>query len=224
MECSIPGFPVLHYLLEFAQTHVHWVSDAIQPSHPLLPSSPAFNLPQHQGLFQWVRSSYQVAKVSEIQLQPQSFQWTPELISFRIDWFDVLAVQGSLKSLLQHHSSKASILWRSAFFMVQLSHLYTTTGKTINKYNFLLKSKINKAFCWNPKGHGHVLQVSPGLRIIKCIHGIDLTQNGAAEHRRVKLKTGLWKLFKWSIGRKWLKKMNRISVTCEIISSCLIYV
>ena len=82
--------------------------------------------------------------MSEIQLQPQSFQRIPQLISFRIDWFDVLAVQGSLKSLLQHHSSKVSILWRSAFFMVQLSHLYMTTGKTINKYNFLLNSKINK--------------------------------------------------------------------------------
>ena len=76
MDCSMPGFPVFHYLLEFAQTHVHWVSDAIQPSHPLSsPSPPALNLSQHQGLFQWVSSSHQVAKVLEFQLQHQSFQW-----------------------------------------------------------------------------------------------------------------------------------------------------
>ena len=76
MDCSTPGFPVHHQLLEFAQTHVHWVSDAIQPSHPLSsPFPPALNLSQHQGLFQWVSSSHQVAKVLEFQLQHQSFQW-----------------------------------------------------------------------------------------------------------------------------------------------------
>ena len=76
MDCSTPGLPVHHQLLEFTQTHVHWVSDAIQPSHPLSsPSPPAFNLSPHQGLFQWVSSSHQVAKVLEFQLQHQSFQW-----------------------------------------------------------------------------------------------------------------------------------------------------
>ena len=76
MDCNVPGFPVHHYLLDFAQTHVHWVSDAIQPSHPLSPPSPpAFNLSQHRGLFQWVISSNQVAKVLKLQLQHQSFQW-----------------------------------------------------------------------------------------------------------------------------------------------------
>ena len=76
MDCSTPGFPVHRQLPEFTQTHVHWVSDAIQPSHPLsFPSPPALNLSQHQGLFQWVSSSYQVAKVLEFQLQYQSFQW-----------------------------------------------------------------------------------------------------------------------------------------------------
>ena len=76
MDCSTPGFPVHHQLLEFTQTYVHWVGDAIQPSHPLLsPSPPAFNLSQHQGLFKWVSSSHQVAKVLEFQLQYQSFQW-----------------------------------------------------------------------------------------------------------------------------------------------------
>ena len=77
MDCSMPGFPVHHQLPEFTQTHVHWISDAIQPSHPLsIPSPPAFNLSQHQGLFKWVSSSHQVAKVLEFQLQHQSVQWT----------------------------------------------------------------------------------------------------------------------------------------------------
>ena len=111
MDCSIPGFPVHHQLPEVAQTHVHWVSDAIQPSHPLSsPSPPVFNLSQYQGLFQWVSSSHQVAKVLEFQLQHQSFQWIFGTDSFRTDWLDLLAVQGTLKSLLQHHSSKA-LLW-----------------------------------------------------------------------------------------------------------------
>ena len=103
-----------------------------QPSHPLSPSSPlALNLSQHQSLFQWVGSLHQVAKLLELQLQHQSLHEYSGLISFRIEWFD-LAVQGALKSLLQHHSSKASILWYSAFFTVQLSQPYMTTGKTID--------------------------------------------------------------------------------------------
>ena len=129
INCSMPGLPVNHQLLEFTQTHVHWVGDAIQPSRPLSsPYSPAFNLSQHQGLFKWVSSSHEVAKILEFQLQHQSFQWTPGLISLRMDWLDLLAVQGTLKSLLQHHSSKAPILQHSAFFTVQLSHPYMTTG------------------------------------------------------------------------------------------------
>ena len=120
VSCIMPGFSVLRYLPEFAQMHVHWVRDAIQPLDPLLPPSFGLNLSQHQGLFQWVSSSHQVAKVLELQLQHQSFQWISGLISFRIDCFDLLAVQGTLKSLLQHHISRASVLWCSAFFMVQL--------------------------------------------------------------------------------------------------------
>ena len=129
MNCNVPGSLVLHCLLEFARIHVHRVSDAIQPSHPLSPPSPpAFNLSQHQGLFQWVSSSHQVAKVLELQHQ-YSNEYSG-LISFRIDWLDLLAVHGTLKNLLQHHSSKASILRHLAFFIVQLSHPYMTTGKT----------------------------------------------------------------------------------------------
>ena len=117
MDCSTPGFPVLHHLPKFAQTHVHWVGDAIQPSQPLLsPSPPALNLSQHQGLFQWVCSSHQVAKVLELQLKHQSSNLYSGLSSFRIDWFDFLVVQRTLKSLLLHtvksfNSSMLSLLY-----------------------------------------------------------------------------------------------------------------
>ena len=144
MDWSTPGFSVYHQFLELTQTHVHPVGDSIQPSHPLSSPSPlAPNLSQHQGLFQWVSSSHQVAKVLELQLQHQSFQWIFRTDSSRMDWLDPLAVQGTLKSLLQHHNSKASILWHSAFFIVQLSHLYMTTGKTIalNRWTFVDKVK-----------------------------------------------------------------------------------
>ena len=127
MNRSVPGLPVHHQLPESAQTHVHRVSDAIQPSHPLLsPSPPAPNPSQHQSLFQWVNSSYEVASFS---ISPSKEH--PGLISFRMDWLDLFAVQGTLRSLLQHHSSKASILQCSAFFTVQLSHPYITIVKTI---------------------------------------------------------------------------------------------
>ena len=118
MNCSMPGFPVHDQLLELAQTHhVHRVCDAIQPSHPLSsPSPPAFNLSQHQGLFQWVSSLHQVAKILEFQLQasvlPNEYSG---LSSFRMDWFDLLAVPGTLRNLLQHHSSKYQL------FSAQLS-------------------------------------------------------------------------------------------------------
>ena len=131
MDRSKPGFPVHHQLPELAQTHVHWVSDTIQPYHSLLsPCPPAFNLSQHQGLFQWVSSYIRWPKYWSFSFSISPSNEYSGLISFRIDWFDVLAVQGTLKSLLQHHSSKAPIFWCSAFFMVQLSHPYMTTGKT----------------------------------------------------------------------------------------------
>ena len=131
-DCSTPGLPVHPQLLGLAQTQVHWVSDAVQPSHPLSsPSPPSFNLSQQQGLFKWVNSSHQMPKYWSFSFSISLSSEHPELISFRMDWLDLLAVQGTLKSLLQHHSSKASILQCSAFFIVQLSHLYMTTGKTI---------------------------------------------------------------------------------------------
>ena len=113
MNCSTPGSSVLHCLLEFAQIHVHWVGDAIQPSHPL-PHPFALNLSQHQGLFQWVGSLHQVAKVLELQLQHQTLQWI-----FRVDFLAVQRILKSLLSLLQHNS-KTSIFRCSAFFEVQL--------------------------------------------------------------------------------------------------------
>ena len=119
MDCSTPGFPVHHQLPELIQIHVCWVSDAIQPSHPLSsPSPPTFNLSQHQGLFQWVGFLHQVAKVQY-----------PGLISVRIDWFDLLAVQGTFTSHLQHHSSKASILRHSTFFMGSIPGLGRSPGE-----------------------------------------------------------------------------------------------
>ena len=106
MPCSTPGFPVLHQHPKLAQTNVHWVGDAIQPS--TLPSpSPAFNLSQHQGLFQWVSPLHQVAKYWSFNLSIDPSNEYSRLISFRIAWFDLLEVQGGFKSLLQHHSSKA---------------------------------------------------------------------------------------------------------------------
>ena len=122
-DCSTPGFPVHHHLLELAQTHVHWVSDAIQPSHSLSSPSPPAVFSNELALhIRWPKYWSFSSSISP------SNEYSG-LISFRIDWFDLLAVQRSLKSLLQHHSSKASILWLSAF-MVHLSHPYMTTGKT----------------------------------------------------------------------------------------------
>ena len=115
---------------------VHWVSEAIQPFHPLSSLSPlALNLSQHQGLFQGVHSSHQVAKVLEFSFSISPSNEYSGLISFRMDWFDLLTVLRTLKSLLQRHGSKASILQSSASFMVQLSHPYMTTGKTIGRSN-----------------------------------------------------------------------------------------
>ena len=131
MDCSTPGFPVHHQLPEFTQTHVHHVNDAIQPSHPL---SSLFLLPL---IFPSIRgfSNESLLPSRGPNYQSFSFNISPSneysgLISFRMDWLDLPGVQGTLKSLLQHHNSKASILWFSAFLIVQLSHPYMTTGKT----------------------------------------------------------------------------------------------
>ena len=141
---SMPGLPVPHHIVEFAQVHVHWISDAIQLSDPLSPSSPsAFNLSQHQSLFQWVGCSHQLVKVLELHLQHHSFQWVFRVdLLFKVNWFDLLAVQGTLKSILQPHSSIASIFGLSALFLVQLSHPYMTTGKTMAFTIWTFASKV----------------------------------------------------------------------------------
>ena len=132
MECSTPGFPVHVQLLELTQTHVHWVSDVIQPSHPLLSASPAaFNLSQHQGLLQWVSSLYKVAKLLEASASASVLPMNIQ------DWFS-LGLTGlislhykGLSRVFSNSSPKVTILWHSSIFMVQLSHTYMTTGKTI---------------------------------------------------------------------------------------------
>ena len=143
MNRSTPGLPVHHQLPEFTQTHVHRVSDAIQPSHPLSSlSPPAPNPSQYQSLFQWVNSSHEVAKVLSFSFSIIPSKEIPGPISFRMDLLDLLAVRGTLKSLLQHHTSKASILQCSAFFTVQLSHPYMTTGKTISLTRQIFVGKV----------------------------------------------------------------------------------
>ena len=132
---------VLHCVQGLLNLMHIWVNDVIQPSLSLSPPYSSFNLSQHQSLFQWTGSSHQVSK--ELEIQHQSFQRIFRVDSFRIDWFDLLAIQGTFKSLLQYHNSKASILQHSAFF--QLSHLYMSTRKTtaLTKRTF-----VGKGLCW----------------------------------------------------------------------------
>ena len=142
MDSSMPGSSFLYYLPEFAQIHVHWVmlSNHLILCQPLSPF--AFTLSQYQDLFQWVDSSHQAAKVLELQLQHQSCEWILR-VDFLQDWLVWSSCSPqTLKSLLQHHNSKASILWCLAFFMVRLSHLYITTGKTIALTMQIFDSKV----------------------------------------------------------------------------------
>ena len=146
MNCSTPGLPVHHQLPEFTQTHVHWVSDAIQPSHPLSSPSPALNISQHQRLFKWVSSSHQVVKVLEFHLQHQFFQW-----AFRTE-FLLDGLVGSPCSprdsqeyspTPQFKSISSSVL---NFFVVQLSHPYMTTGKTMALTSQTFVEKVMSLF------------------------------------------------------------------------------
>ena len=141
MDCSTPGFPVHHQLPEPAQTHVHQVSEAIQPAHPLSSPYPPAIFPSR------VFSNESVFRMRWPKYWSFSFNISPSnehpgLISFRMDWLDLLAVQGTLQSLLQHHGSKASVLQCSDFFIVQLSHPYMTTGKTIALTRWTFVGKV----------------------------------------------------------------------------------
>ena len=206
MDYRMLGFPVLHQLPESTQTHVHRVGDAIQPSHPLSSPPPsAFNLSQHQGLFQWVRFSHQMAKVLEFQLQHQSFLMNEysRLISFRTDWFDLPAVQGTHKSLLQHQSSKASIHRCSAFFIVQLSHPYMITGKR-NAYNsFGKESACNAGDVGSILGSGR----SSGKRI-----GYPLQYSGASLVAHLRCRRPRFDL--WLEKIPWRRERLPIPVFC----------
>ena len=142
MNRSTPGLPVHHQLPELTQTHVHQVGDAIQPSHPLSSPSPPAPIRPSIRVF----SNESTLRIRWPKYWGFSFSISPSnehprLISFRMDWLDLLAVQGTLKSLLQYHSLKASILRCSAFFTVQLSHPYMTTGKTtaLTRWTFVGK-------------------------------------------------------------------------------------
>ena len=146
MDCSTPVLSIHHQLPEPTQTHVHWVGDAIQPSHPLSsPSPPAPNPSQHQGLFQWVNSSHEVSKVLEFQLQHQSFRWI-----LRTDFLQdglVISLQSKgLSRVFSNISSKVSILECSAFFMAHLSYLYMTTEQAIGLTIRIFVSKMMSLF------------------------------------------------------------------------------
>ena len=143
MNYSMPGLPVHRQLPEFTQIYVHWVGDAIKPSHPLLsPSWPALNLSSIRVFSNKSALSIRWPKFWSFNFNISPSNEHPGLISFRMDWLNLTAVQGTLKSLLQHHSSKASILWHSAFFIVQISHPYMTTDKTIDLTRWTFVDKV----------------------------------------------------------------------------------
>ena len=144
MDCITAGFPVPHHLPELAQVHVQLIGDVIQLSHPLLP----FFLP---SVFPSIRVFSNESAVRIRQSKYWNFSISPsnqhsQLISFKVDWFDLLVVQGTFKKLLQHHSLKTSILWYSAFFMVQFSHPYLITRKTLALTLWTFVSKAMSLF------------------------------------------------------------------------------
>ena len=143
MNCSMPGLPVHHQIVEFAQTHVHLVGNAIQLSHPLSSSSPPVpNASQQQGFSTESTLHMRWPKYWSFSFSISPSKEYAELISFRMHWLDLLAIKGTLRSLLQHHRSKASILRHSAFFTVQLSHPYMTTGKAIALTRWTFVGKV----------------------------------------------------------------------------------
>ena len=189
MDYSIPGFPVLHHLLESAQTHLHWVSDATQLSHPLSSLS-AINLSQHQGLFQGVGSLCKMSRVLELQLQHHSFQWIFSQIPqnsdcilqflfvfygtlFEVSFLNILLFNFTVHSLLQHHSPKASVLQCSVFFMIQLSHpaigrtIALTVGTFVGKVTSLLFNMLPRfVIIFLPRGRRLLISL---MRVYRCV-------------------------------------------------------
>ena len=173
MDRSVPGLPVHHHLPEFTQTHLHWVGDVIQPSHPLSsPSPPAPNPSQHESALHMRWPKYWSFSFS---ISPSNEH--PGPISFRMDLLDLLAVQGTLKSLLQHHSSKASILQHSAFFTVQLSHPYMTTGKTIALTKQTFVGKVTSLLFTSCRIHAETMET-----VQTIFFGSKITADGDWSH------------------------------------------
>ena len=147
MGCSMSGFPVHHQLPKLTQTHVHWIDDTIQPSRPLSsPSLLTFNLSQHQYFSSESVFCIRWPEYWSFRLSISLSNDYSGKICYRIDWLVVLAVQKPLKSLLQNHSSKASVLWCSTFFIVQLSHPYIATGKMIALTRRIFAGKLMSLF------------------------------------------------------------------------------
>ena len=208
MNCSTPGFPVHHQFLESTQTHVHWVSDAIQPSYPLLsPSPPALNLSHHQGLINESALRIRWPKYWSFSFNISLFNEHSGLISFRMDWLDLLAVQGTLKSLLQHHSLKASILRYSAFYIVHLSHPYMTTGKTkaLTRQTFVDKV-MSLLFNMLSAAAAKPLQSCP-----TCCDPIDGRPPGSPVPGILQARTLGWVAISFSNAGKWKVKVKLLS-------------
>ena len=198
MDCSMPGFPVLHSLSEFPQTHVHWISDVIQPSLSSL-SLCAFNLSHYQGLFHESALFIRWPKYWSFSFSISPSNEYSGLISFRIDWLDLLAVQGTLKSLLQHHSTKASILRSSAFFMVQLSHPYMTIGKTIALTRWTFVSKV-MSLLFNTLSRFVIAFLPRSKRLLfhgcsHCLQWFLIQEKNAVTFNCVTISFNCWQLF-----------------------------
>ena len=210
MDCSTPGFPILHYLLESAQTHVHWVGDAIQPSHPLSPPSPfAFNPPQHQGLFQWVGSLHWWPKYWSFSFSINPFNENSGLISVRIDWFDLLQFSRSVLSNslepqeLQHARLPCPLLspWVCSNSYPLRQWFYPTISPSVTPFSFCLQSfptsvsfRISHPFA----SGGQIIRASPSVLLMN-IQGwfplglTDLISLHSKALSRVFSSTTIWK-------------------------------
>ena len=182
MDCSTPGFSVHYHLPELAQTHVHWVSDAIQPSSSVVPFSSCLqSFPASESFSSESPLCNRWPKYWSFSFSISLSNEYSGLISFRMDWFDLLAVQWTLKSLLQHYSSKASILRHSAFFMIQLSHPYMTAGKTITLAIQTFVSKV-MSLCF-------VIAYLPGSKHL-VVSWLQSPSAVILEHKKMKQENG----------------------------------